>query len=287
MTGNLDAVSLGYIGQRRSTLTGTYLLGNGYRSFNPIIRRFSAWDSLSPFGEGGAHGYAYCAGDPTNSTDRSGHIFGLKIIFGEIVADLTATEEAAATGTVAEVATEAGEVVAITGRTVGRAVAATATPALGLAGSAAESAIALGVEEGGPVLARKVKQMLGHAGEGRITKVERRSRVRQVAHNAKEAVINTATDYVNRAAEDLAATRGLSPMGQQQFLDSRLDSVGHTLGDARPEHRPFISRKPREVDSSRILFDAPHSSNSSRIPEFDSNGVELLNRKVRRLTLEL
>ncbi|HEY1999203.1 RHS repeat-associated core domain-containing protein [Paraburkholderia sp.] len=73
MKSDLNAVSLGYTGQRRSAVSGTYLLGNGYRSFNPIIRRFSAWDSVSPFGRGGAHGYGYCSGDPVNQSDPSGH----------------------------------------------------------------------------------------------------------------------------------------------------------------------------------------------------------------------
>ncbi|WP_397457346.1 RHS repeat-associated core domain-containing protein, partial [Pseudomonas versuta] len=35
--------------------------------------RFHSRDSLSPFGEGGLNGYAYCAGDPVNRIDPSGH----------------------------------------------------------------------------------------------------------------------------------------------------------------------------------------------------------------------
>jgi hypothetical protein len=35
--------------------------------------RFNSPDSLSPFGNGGLNSYAYCAGDPTNKSDPTGH----------------------------------------------------------------------------------------------------------------------------------------------------------------------------------------------------------------------
>ena len=60
-------------GEQLDTTTGCYFLGNGYRLFSPILRRFFSPDNLSPFEEGGLNAYAYCAGDPVNSTDPSGH----------------------------------------------------------------------------------------------------------------------------------------------------------------------------------------------------------------------
>jgi len=65
---------LGFNGERRDPVTGHYLLGNGYRAFNPVLMRFNSPDSFSPFGKGGVNAYAYCLGDPINLSDQSGHI---------------------------------------------------------------------------------------------------------------------------------------------------------------------------------------------------------------------
>ena len=63
----------GFNGQQPDPVTGHYLLGNGYRAYNPTLMRFNRPDSLSPFGEGGLNAYGYCAGDPVNRSDPSGH----------------------------------------------------------------------------------------------------------------------------------------------------------------------------------------------------------------------
>lgn len=63
---------LGFNGERSDPVTGHYLLGNGYRGFNPVLLRFNSPDSLSPFGEGGFNSYAYCWGDPVNWVDPTG-----------------------------------------------------------------------------------------------------------------------------------------------------------------------------------------------------------------------
>lgn len=64
---------LGFNGERPDPVTGCYLLGNGYRAFNPVLMRFNSPDSWSPFGEGGLNGHAYCVGDPVNRSDPTGH----------------------------------------------------------------------------------------------------------------------------------------------------------------------------------------------------------------------
>lgn len=76
---------LGFNGERRDPLTGHYLLGNGYRAFNPVLMRFNSPDSWSPFGDGGLNAYAYCEGDPVSRRDPTGHAISLKqlIMFRE------------------------------------------------------------------------------------------------------------------------------------------------------------------------------------------------------------
>ena len=64
---------LGFNGERPDPVTGCYLLGNGYRAFNPVLMRFNSPDSWSPFGKGGLNSYAYCKGDPINKVDPTGH----------------------------------------------------------------------------------------------------------------------------------------------------------------------------------------------------------------------
>lgn len=64
---------LGFNGERPDPVTGHYLLGNGYRAYNPVLLRFNSPDSWSPFGKGGLNPYGYCAGDPVNRRDPTGH----------------------------------------------------------------------------------------------------------------------------------------------------------------------------------------------------------------------
>ncbi|WP_257230265.1 RHS repeat-associated core domain-containing protein [Pseudomonas sp. SbOxS1] len=65
---------LGFNGERPDPVTGCYLLGNGYRAFNPVLMRFNSPDNFSPFQEGGLNSYAYCKGEPVNNSDSSGHL---------------------------------------------------------------------------------------------------------------------------------------------------------------------------------------------------------------------
>ncbi|ADW76673.1 nematicidal protein 2-like protein (plasmid) [Rahnella aceris] len=77
----------GFNGERPDPVSGSYHLGNGYRAYNPVLRRFNCPDSLSPFGAGGINPYAYCAGDPVNHTDPTGHISwqGIAGIVGGVI----------------------------------------------------------------------------------------------------------------------------------------------------------------------------------------------------------
>lgn len=92
---------LRFTGERRDSVTGHYLLGNGYRAFNPTVMRFNSPDSLSPFGKGGLNAYVYCLGDPINANDPSGHthniLKGFLNLFGR---QRSSSRQAAATVTV-------------------------------------------------------------------------------------------------------------------------------------------------------------------------------------------
>jgi RHS repeat-associated protein len=65
---------LGYNGELREVETGWYLLGKGYRAYNPSLRCFHSPDSEAPFGPGGLNPYAYCLGNPIGFRDPSGHV---------------------------------------------------------------------------------------------------------------------------------------------------------------------------------------------------------------------
>lgn len=64
---------LAYTGELIDSLTQTYLLGNGYRRYNPVLHRFICPDHWSPFGAGGINSYIYCGADPINNSDPTGH----------------------------------------------------------------------------------------------------------------------------------------------------------------------------------------------------------------------
>lgn len=78
----------GYNGERFDAISRSYHLGNGYRIYQPSLMRFTSPDSLSPFSAGGINPYAYCAGDPINGSDPSGHFNWA--LFGEIIGGVAA-----------------------------------------------------------------------------------------------------------------------------------------------------------------------------------------------------
>lgn len=64
---------LGFNGEQIESSIEHYLLGNGYRVYDPRqLRRFLSPDSLSPFEAGGLNAYAYCENDPINNIDPFG-----------------------------------------------------------------------------------------------------------------------------------------------------------------------------------------------------------------------
>lgn len=64
---------IGFKGERCDMLMQCYHLGNGYRTYSPVLMRFHSADNQSPFGNGGLNAYAFVKGDPVNLSDPSGH----------------------------------------------------------------------------------------------------------------------------------------------------------------------------------------------------------------------
>ncbi|WP_295477886.1 RHS repeat-associated core domain-containing protein [uncultured Pseudomonas sp.] len=98
--GGLDSL-LGFNGERRDPVTGHYLLGQGYRAYNPVLMRFNSPDRLSPFGGGGLNAYGYCQGNPINLVDPDGHMAMVRrLSLGAMVGALGISVAAIAVGTV-------------------------------------------------------------------------------------------------------------------------------------------------------------------------------------------
>jgi RHS repeat-associated protein len=74
LSDHLLSTRLGFNGELREPHKGWYMLGNGYRAYNPVLMRFHSPDKLSPFGAGGLNAYMYCVGDPINYRDPTGHL---------------------------------------------------------------------------------------------------------------------------------------------------------------------------------------------------------------------
>jgi len=64
--------SLGFNGELCEASMGWYILGNGYRAYNPGLMRFHSPDTFSPFGKGGLNAYTYCGGEPVMRKDPTG-----------------------------------------------------------------------------------------------------------------------------------------------------------------------------------------------------------------------
>lgn len=66
-------LTIGFNGNYMDKTARVLLLGLGYRGYNPNTFRFLSPDSFSAYGTGEINTYTYCAGDPINRSDPTGH----------------------------------------------------------------------------------------------------------------------------------------------------------------------------------------------------------------------
>lgn len=140
----LPASRSGFNGELREPATGWYLLGQGYRAYNPALMRFHSPDSLSPFGNGGLNPYAYCVGDPVNYVDPDGHIpWWVGLVAGIAATVLTAGIAAPVTAALGVSVATAGAVATVATQV---SIAATVISVASAAGSAlTEGAVSEGL----------------------------------------------------------------------------------------------------------------------------------------------
>lgn len=109
--GHRDATSAlaapAFNGEHLDAGSGCHLLGAGHhRPYSPTLGMFLAPDSASPFSAGGLNTLAYCAGDPINRSDPSGHFWkwivaGVGLALGVVAVAATFGAASAAVGAVA------------------------------------------------------------------------------------------------------------------------------------------------------------------------------------------
>ncbi len=80
-----SSTQLGFNGELREQHTQWYMLGNGYRTYNPVLMRFHSPDKWSPFGAGGLNSCVYCVADPINQYDPTGR-FAIPLIASQLFA---------------------------------------------------------------------------------------------------------------------------------------------------------------------------------------------------------
>ncbi|WP_367346547.1 RHS repeat-associated core domain-containing protein [Stenotrophomonas bentonitica] len=112
---NGGVTTAAFNGELCDDVSGCYLLGAGHhRPYSPVLGVFLAPDRASPFGAGGLNTLAWCAGDPINFADPSGHFLkwilaGVGIALGVVAVVTSFGAASAAVGALA-----AGGIAALT-----------------------------------------------------------------------------------------------------------------------------------------------------------------------------
>lgn len=112
----LQTNPLGFQGERLDLFTGLYPLGQGYRWYSPVLRRFCQYDRIaSPFGIGGANGYAFAMNNPVGMGDPSGQgVIASIIAFISSLVSMVSACVSAVTSAVSSVSAAVGTATTVT-----------------------------------------------------------------------------------------------------------------------------------------------------------------------------
>jgi RHS repeat-associated protein len=255
----------GFNGEMLDVASGCYLLGAGHhRPYSPTLGMFLAPDRASPFGAGGLNTLSYCAGDPINRADPTGHFWKWVV---------------AAVGVVVGVAAVVGSFGAASGA-VG-AVLAGGFAALTKSGAAAIAGVTLGVAaigtEVGAVAAlsagdAKAATILGWIGVGLA-----------VAGSAP-AIARAATKGAAKLAsfsQRIAAIRtyGLSGRGAQNAGRSMARTRRNTVFASPDAPLPSAASSSAAPGHSRLVgYHGTSGANADRMLGNGASGIYLTDR---------
>ncbi|WP_448143189.1 RHS repeat-associated core domain-containing protein [Stenotrophomonas bentonitica] len=197
----------GFNGEHLDAGSGCYLLGAGHhRPYSPTLGLFLAPDSASPFSAGGLNTLAYCAGDPINRSDPSGHFWKWIGIAIGVVATV------ASLGTLAVVGVTASAVIGATLGVVGTAVEVAAAVVKDETASTVLSFVGLGVAAAGLVAAgpamAKSAMKLGQ----KVARLSRNATGARAIGASGSSASKAGASWVQKAGkmDDIAAQYGAS-----------------------------------------------------------------------------
>ncbi|RQP97317.1 hypothetical protein DF107_23800 [Burkholderia stagnalis] len=226
----------GFNGEPLEPLTGSYLLGNGHRLYDPVLMRFHRPDMLSPFDGGGLNAYAYCLGDPINRVDPTGQLSWqaiLGIVLGAVAIALTVVSLGAgaaiaagvvpATGMLGAIATvpsmTVSGVVSVATGVAGLAEGATTIAAAALSerdeqasGILGWVSLGLGVASAANGVAGAASKVAG-ASKGVVSTTARNLAVARTAIDVTARAQGVAGQFVSTFADDVPAWASHTMMG--------------------------------------------------------------------------
>ena len=266
----------GFNGENPDPVTGHYLLGNGYRAYNPVLMRFNSPDSLSPFGHGGLNPYNYCLGDPINRVDPTGHLswqagLGLGLSAFGILASIAtfgaATPLAVAGLTTGLASGAAGVAQAFTEKSNPEASSVLGWVGLGLGVASFGFGAAAGFQRIGNKVAARFYKSGGLSGRGTMSAAKQMTGMGQFQNFEKMPdVLENIVRRLN--SNDLIALSAASKQ-MNDFVNSALKPVSKVLGSidnaASLEGKSVYIRRTWDIASGKVKGMVPAQLNRAGI----------------------